>query len=282
MSININGNEYLYWKDAVKYLGIEETQFQNLSKEGKEIQWLKIKNKWHISKENLDNWAKSYEYRSIFMIKDEYLKCLIFAIQSYYEGAQAKSDFLSGEKREIGKFAHDIIMGKLAELAMAKFLYKYFNIKVQIEFSLINDPRIAFSEDIVKIESKYAIRNPRINIEIKSSNKTSVHLLIPKSSFEDMDRKCDVFVFIRMHLYMNHLIRFFRDYFSEELKDIIYQFEPIRAEIVGFAWRKDIIEKGDIITELNGNRLRSGENYHLISGQLRSSEDDWAELAKAL
>jgi len=216
------------------------------------------------------------------MTQDEYFRCLEFAIRSFYEGAQTKADFLTGEKREIGKYAHNIIIGKMAELALSKFLFKIHEVKIHLEFSLISDPSVAFSEDIVKIETKHAIRNPRKNIEVKASNKTSVHLLIPKSSFDDEDRKNDAFVFIRVHIYMNHLIRFFRDFFDGELKEIIREFEPIRSEIVGFALRDDIIEKGDLITTIDGRPLKSGPNYHLLSGQLRSNPADFIELAKSL
>jgi len=274
--------DYLFWKDAKNYLGIEENQFNNFSKIGKEIIKEKIKNKWYVSKKECDRWLELYNKRSVYMTKDEYLKCLEFAIRSYYEGSQTKSDFLSGERREIGKYSHNIIIGKLAEMAFAKFLDQQFKIEVELEFKLVDDPTIAFSEDIVKIKTKHSIRNPKINIEIKSSNKTSVHLLVPRSSFEDEDRKNDAYVFVRVHLYMNHLVRYFRDYLSNELRDIIYIFEPIRCEIVGFALRDDFINFGKIIKEMDGRQLRSGENYHLLSGQLRYSKSDWESLAKSI
>jgi hypothetical protein len=280
--LQINGIEYLIRKDAINYLGLEDTQFKNISQIGQEIEMIKHNRKWYVSKKECDRWLNLYNYRSIFMTQEEYFKCLEFAIRSFYEGAQAKADFLTGEKREIGKYAHNIVIGKMAELALSKFLFKIHHIKILLEFSLISDPSIAFSEDIVKIETKHAIRNPRKNIEVKSSNKTSVHLLIPKSSFDDEDRKNDAFVFVRVHMYMNHLIRFFRDFFDGELREIIREFEPIRAEIVGFAWREDIIEKGDLITAMDGRPLKSGPNYHLLSGQLRCDPADFLELAKSL
>ena len=124
--MNINGKDYLFWKDAVEYLGLEETQFKNISKIGKEIYQEKIKNKWHVPKDECDRWLNLYKYRSMFLTQQDYFKCLDFAIRSYYEGAQAKSDFLTGEKREIGKYSHNIIIGKLAEIAFAKFLYQYY------------------------------------------------------------------------------------------------------------------------------------------------------------
>jgi len=274
--------EYLFWKDAVNYLGLEKTQFNNISKIGKEIAREKINNKWYVSKQECDRWLNLYNFRSVYMTKEEYLRCLEFAIKSYYEGAQAKSDFLTGEKREIGKFAHNIIIGKLAEMALAKFLYQHFRLEVELEFSLVKDSSVAFTEDIVKIKTRHAIRNPKINIEIKASNKTSVHFLITKQSFENADRKNDAYVFVRVHLYMNHIIRFFKDFFSKDIGSIIYNFEPIRAEIVGFAWHDDFITKGSIISEMDGRTLRTGLNYHLLSGLLRFSKEDWNDIANSL
>jgi len=56
----INGKEYLLRKDAINYLGLEKTQFKNISQIGKEIEMLKHKGKWYVSKEECDRLASPH------------------------------------------------------------------------------------------------------------------------------------------------------------------------------------------------------------------------------
>ena len=65
----------------------------------------------------------------------------------------------------------------------------------------------------------------------------NIWLIVNKKEVEDDIRSSDVYIFSRVGLYLDHLIRIFKDskVFSG-LSEIIPPFKPIEAEVCGFVF----------------------------------------------
>jgi hypothetical protein len=184
---------------------------------------------------------------SVQLDQDDYERCLEFVLKLWYLWAGARGDFRSsGVGRDIGKYINDQVVGKLAELAMCKFVEREFNLILNADFGEYTSQEDFELGDIISIQEDGTQRNANIVIDVKNTKPTSRWELVPLNL--QSTRACDYFVFISVDLPPDHIIQFFRnglDFLeSEELIAAIPSFDNIDAEIIG-------IVSGDQIDDIS-------------------------------
>jgi len=174
--------------------------------------------------------------------KDDYEECLKFILKLRYLWGGATIDFASsGVKRDIGKYIHDHIGGKLAEIAVKKFLKQKYNLVVELGFEKYNSPEDFMLGDIEKIifpDGKKV--SPKLKVEIKGTKPSSRWWLISDNEFNS--REYDVYILVVIDLPLDHIIRFFKDSLKledEELEKAIPDFGETEAGIKGIVWRDE-------------------------------------------
>jgi len=174
--------------------------------------------------------------------KDDYEECLKFILKLRYLWGGATIDFASsGVKRDIGKYVHDHIGGKLAEIAVKKFLKQKYNLVVELGFEKYNSPEDFMLGDIEKIifpDGKKV--SPKLKVEIKGTKPSSRWWLISDNEFNS--REYDVYILVVIDLPLDHIIRFFKDSLKledEELEKAIPDFGETEAGIKGIVWRDE-------------------------------------------
>ena len=174
--------------------------------------------------------------------KDDYEECLKFILKLRYLWGGATIDFASsGVKRDIGKYVHDHIGGKLAEIAVKKFLKQKYNLVVELGFEKYNSPEDFMLGDIEKIifpDGKKV--SPKLKVEIKGTKPSSRWWLISDNEFNS--REYDVYILVVIDLPLDHIIRFFKDSLKledEELEKAIPDFGETEAGIKGIVWREE-------------------------------------------
>ena len=174
--------------------------------------------------------------------KDDYEGCLKFILKLRYLWGGATIDFASsGVKRDIGKYVHDHIGGKLAEIAVKKFLKQKYNLEVELGFEKYNSPEDFMLGDIEKIifpDGKKV--SPKLKVEIKGTKPSSRWWLISDNEFNS--REYDVYILVVIDLPLDHIIRFFKDSLKledEELEKAIPDFGETEAGIKGIVWRDE-------------------------------------------
>ena len=174
--------------------------------------------------------------------KEDYEECLQFILKLRYLWGGATIDFASsGVKRDIGKYIHDHIGGKLAEIAVKKFLKQEFNIHVDLGFEKYESTEDFMLGDIEKVilpNGKKA--SPKLKVEIKATKPSSQWWLISDNEFNS--REYDVYILVVIDLPLDHIIRFFKENLelkNEELEKAIPDFGEIEAQIKGIVWRNE-------------------------------------------
>ena len=152
--------------------------------------------------------------------KEDYEECLKFILKLRYLWGGATIDFASsGVKRDIGKYVHDHIGGKLAEIAVKKFLKQKYNLNVGLGFEKYDSPEDFMLGDIEKVifpDGKKV--SPKIKVEIKGTKPSSRWWLISDNEFNS--REYDVYILVVIDLPLDHIIRFFKDSLHLEDKDL--------------------------------------------------------------
>lgn len=174
--------------------------------------------------------------------KEDYEECLKFILKLRYLWGGATIDFASsGVKRDIGKYVHDHIGGKLAEIAVKKFLKQKYNINVELGFEKYNSPEdfmLGDIENVIFPDGKKV--SPKIKVEIKGTKPSSRWWLISDNEFNS--REYDVYILVVIDLPLDHIIRFFKESLKledEELEKAIPDFGEIEAGIKGIVWRSE-------------------------------------------
>ena len=178
-------------------------------------------------------------------------------------------DFAStGVKRDVGDYVNDITIGKLAEMAVKRFLQEQYGLEVDLDFDFYEDASQIDDGDIRWIKTKDGIRiaRPQLHpVDIKSTKGSSKWLLIRKEEFEN--RVYDMYISVKVSIPESHLIDFLGgekiDAMVASLKDdselskkhmemLILGLKkkheglfPIKAEVMGWIGRKELIEKVD-------------------------------------
>ena len=178
-------------------------------------------------------------------------------------------DFAStGVKRDVGDYVNDITIGKLAEMAVKRFLQEQYGFEVDLDFDFYEDASQIDDGDIRWIKTKDGIKiaRPQLHpVDIKSTKGSSKWLLIRKEEFEN--RVYDMYISVKVSIPESHLIDFLGgekiDAMVASLKDdselskkhmemLILGLKkkheelfPIKAEVMGWIGRKELIEKVD-------------------------------------
>jgi hypothetical protein len=174
--------------------------------------------------------------------KEDYEECLKFILKLRYLWGGATIDFASsGVKRDIGKYIHDHIGGKLAEIAVKKFLKQKFNLEVDLGFEKYESAEDFMLGDIEKVATPDGkMVSPKLKVEIKATKLSSRWWLISDNEFNS--REYDVYILAVIDLPLDHIIRFFKESLEiedEELENAIPDFGEIEAEIKGIVWRDE-------------------------------------------
>jgi hypothetical protein len=179
----------------------------------------------------------------ILLKREDYEICLKFVLKLRYLWGGRIGDFRSsGIKRDVGKYIHDHIGGKLAEIAFCKFCEREFGVRTKPDFEKYEEREEFAKGDIVALFDEGTWREPRIKIDVKDTKPTSRWELIPSdlSSTHAMD----YFVFVIVDLPLNHIVQYFKvgiDFEDEEeLLSKIPNFQNIQAEVIGLLSRDDL------------------------------------------
>ncbi len=180
----------------------------------------------------------------IKLTKEDYRECLKFILKLRYLWGGGTIDFASsGVKRDVGKYIHDHMGGKLAEIAVKKFLANKFNLKVGLGFERYTSPDDFMLGDIESVVLPNGTIKPKLKVEIKATKPSSRWWLISNDEFNS--REYDVYILIVIDLPLDHIIRYFKenlDIKDEELEKAVPDFGIIEAEIKGIVWRNEFKE----------------------------------------
>src|SRR3989344_6613153 len=213
--------------------------------------------------------------------KEDYEECLKFILRLRYLWGGATIDFASsGVKRDIGKYVYEHIGGKLAEIAVKKFLKQKYNLNVELGFEKYDSPEDFMLGDIEKVifpdGKKVSLK---IKVEIKGTKPSSRWWLISDNEFNS--REYDVYILVVIDLPLDHIIRFFKDSLhleDEELEEAIPDFGEIEAEIKGIVWRNEFktntlqFNAGDSVFETQIFEPRPRIIRTAVITQLRNNE----------
>ncbi len=271
--------------DAIAYLSsiIDEKTFTNYFSMAAEFECLPRSHgeRYYFDKGALDKWENEYKSRLVDVPIEGYYKCLDFAFVQHFNG-YVLSDWGSGRQREFGQKMTNWTRGLLAEVAFEIFLKK-FGCEVKLDFDLHEE---FVPQDIVGIMENGGYRNPRIGVGIKSSKKKNASLVLSPQEVEDDYRKSDVYVFVRVDLPDDHLIRLLPNAFKKLVKGQqhyeLYEnkfdlLESVRCEIAGWCVKDDL----DYVTRIPGYDFGS-YRYVKQTGKLRRSVQEWESLVKML
>lgn len=102
---------------------------------------------------------------AIKLFHDDYKKAVKFAMKFWYTG-KPKGDWRStGTRRDRGKYIMDYSIGKLAEIAFAKFLKVNWGISARLDFDIYPGLLSIDSSDLVEISCNENNIKPQISID---------------------------------------------------------------------------------------------------------------------
>ncbi|MBI5391418.1 hypothetical protein HZB00_00280 [Candidatus Woesearchaeota archaeon] len=217
----------------------------------------------------------------IKITKEDYEECLKFILKLKYLWGGATIDFASsGVKRDIGKYIHDHIGGKLAEIAVKKFLKQKYNLNIELGFEKYTSAEDFMLGDIEKVTKSDGTKvSPKLKVEIKATKLSSRWWLISDNEFDS--REYDVYILVVIDLPLDHILRFFKDSLKlddKELEKAIPDFGTIDAEIKGIVWRDEFknntlkFNAGDSVFETEIFDVRPRIMGTATETQLRNNE----------
>ena len=278
-------DELLGKKEAALFLGLDSRAFDNYFRNAQEFPSLdrpKGNSRFRFRKSVLNEWQTEHKWRTVALDLDEYLLCLDFALAMHFRGYVA-SDWGTGRQREFGQKITNWIKGQLGEVAVKKFLEKNFGVKIQLDFGI--HPKIV-PQDIIGIEENGRIRNPGVNVAIKSSKPKSSYLVLSPSEVSRPERRSDIYIFCRVDIPDDHLLRLTRRTIIKAVgdkqhfslyRDEIPSFSELSCEIAGFCPIDELEERMSI-----PGQDFDGPRFVRQSGLLRRSKKEWDQLVKRL
>jgi len=182
--------------------------------------------------------------------RSDYERCLEFILKLWYLWGGITTDFRgSGVKRDIGKYIHDQIGGKLAEVTVQKIM-KNYGIEAKLGFEKYASREDMKQGDIEEIkEASGGWRPPKLKVEVKDTKPSSEWWLIPRNEWND--RVMDVYVLVNLDLPLDDLIKYFRKSLKitdPELESTITELTELPAEIVAIYFRNDL---APLLSEFN-------------------------------
>lgn len=273
-------------REAIAFLQLDDKLFDNFSKNAGEILPLPRtgnRGRFKFDKDKLSAWKKFYEWRTVKLSADDYLKCLDFALAMHFRGYVA-SDWGTGRQREFGQKIANWTRGQLGELAVKIFLQKEFGVTVDLDFEIHGE---IVAQDIINVEEKGKKRDPKIKVGIKASKPKSAYLVLGDNEITIESRRSDFYIFTRPNLPDDHLLRISAETFTkrvagqphfEKYKDAIVPLKDIYCEIAGYC----NINELEKVTSIPGQDFENGPRHVKQSGKLYRSKADWEKLVKKL
>lgn len=257
---------------ASEYLKIEKRAIENYI-EGLEIPAHKSGRIRKVNTEDLDAWKRYFDETTVTLDKDHYYKALKFALKKFYSGAP-RANFATSMQREAGKYLSDHITGYLGELSFQKFMSDKYDVNLRLDN---NVDGLVRSQDIVSVSRRRGVENqPAFKVAVKASKIKNVWLIVGKNEIDLPDRSSDFYIFIRVDLLSDHIVRLIRAHPSvEQIQEIIpHEETTIKTQVCGFIG----------VTGLAGPVTAVGDqtispSYVIQSGKLRH---DWEYIAEKI
>jgi hypothetical protein len=227
-------------------------------------------------------WLRKKENFKYKLGRRDYLRCLYFAIKSYYS-KRPKSNFGTTELRDAGKMIFNYVEGKLGEIAVTKFLKDKFDINTKLDFELRDAIVGQDITEIAKPRSRGRVYNPpRLNIAIKASKMKSAWLIVSRKEAREKHRKSDIYIFVRVDLYLNHFLRIMKQNKPlSRCKKLIPDFISIDSEICGFCNNSRLIA-GRAVKKLPHTNTNITQSYIVKTGSLKNTIKNWENLIRRL
>ncbi|KKR29999.1 MAG: hypothetical protein UT61_C0016G0010 [Candidatus Woesebacteria bacterium GW2011_GWA1_39_8] len=277
-------NKILTKKEAVDFLGLDGTLFENYFRNACEFSCMERTkgDRFYFDKEALQKWLDDYRWRTIELNLADYQLCLDFALAQHFRG-YVLSDWGTARQREFGQKMTNWIKGQLAEVAVKKFFKKEFDIDIELDFA-IHDQIVP--QDIIGVVEKGKKRPPKIGVGIKSSKPKSVYLVLGENEITLNERRSDVYIYCRPDIPDDHILRLTRNEIIRAVKDEphfptykekIPYFNAIPCEIAGWCEPSEL-EK---VSSIEGQDF-DGDRYVKKSGLLHRTRKDWEKLIARL
>jgi len=275
---------YLTLREAVQCCGIPENYFENYVFKGGELKARKIRGRWMMSEQELDQWKKNRDFRLVKLDMEDYFRAFNFAAKQFYMSGPAVVEWGKTKRREVGEFLFDQMGGKLGELAFRKFLLDRFGVEIRVSFEVEKEMPGQDIFEIVRIEQGREVsRSPVLKVSIKTTKMQNFNLWVVEEGID----LSDAYVLCRVDLPLDHLLRVFREHEKlSTVRDMIPELKEVETEVVGFTWKKDLKAKGATMKMVGANgkvvqELRRPQ-YVMLSGELRKATGDWQGLIRAL
>ena len=276
------GNEEikLSKKEAVKFSGLNPKVFENFFRNAGEFNPLpRAHNRgwFYFDREELEDWKNRYESRIFTLSGDDYARCVDFALAMHFRG-YVLSDWGTGRQREFGQKLSNWVRGQLGEIGFKYFCRDRLGLEIELDFDMHDE---IVPQDVLSITKNGVAKKPVNKIGIKASKPKSSFLVLSPNEVELEERLSDIYVFTRVDLPDDHLLRIAHKEIRELVKNqqhyhlyekFIPRFQNINVEVAGFAYKNDL----DIVDEIPGQAF-DGRRYVKRSGELRRSLEDWIE-----
>lgn len=268
-----NNENLLTIRKASEYLNFDKKALENYVKKGHEISCQLVGRINKINKTDLDTWKKYFDETTVILNQVSYYKALRFSLRKFYSGAP-RANFATSTQREAGKYLSDHITGYLGELALQNFMADKFDLQLRLDD---NVDGLVRSQDVVAVSRRRGVENqPAFKISVKASKMKNVWLIVGKNEIEFPDRKSDYYIFVRVNLPPDHIVRLIRSHPSiDEIQQIIPPEETsVKTQVCGF------IEVGSLTgptSQVDSQTI--SPSYVKRAGELRR---DWTFIAENL
>ncbi len=271
-------------RDAIALAGVPEKHFDNYFKSSCEITSYKTGARWMFDRGELIRWTQLKNWSTVELSYDDYKACFEFAFKMAYITNSAHGTGIRGQRSEVQK-TDDFILGILAEFGVRRFLLDRFGVEVCLDSEVHPDHITA--QDIVGVSENGAVRNPRLNVAVKSSKMKSCWNVIDPLEYEDENRRSEVYIFTRVDLPSDHLFRAVREHriFDQlheflEQNDCFKRLDPLpnpQVWVCGFSRYGEF----DRVTSIPGQEF-SGARYVKSVAAMHKTEADWRDFAERL
>lgn len=256
---------------AARLLGMDQKQFNNFYQYAGEF------DDEELDDERLLEWKRGYEDRCFALSTDEYAKCLDFALAIHFR-SYASIDWGTPRQREFGQKVSNWVRGQLGELGFAHFCHERLGFDVELDFEMHKE---IVPQDVLAIVENGQRRIPQQRIAVKATKPRNASLVLSRNEVELANRQSDVYVFTRVDLPDDHLLRISHNEILSLLRnqqhfglyeDRIQPLYPMRCEIAGFAYGADL----ELSDSIPGYQFDS-ERYVKQTGKLRRNLSEWRE-----
>ena len=258
-----------------------------------------------IGQEQLKQWWEGrVKPQTLVLGRDDYLKCLLFAIRAFYRrtGMTITHFGRREQRREMGQWLSNQTEGKLGEIAVQKFLQRH-GIQADLDWTLRETPG-DYLPDIASVWR----RPPNLRVSIKTTKFRGIWLDLPKREVDRAERGIDAAILVRIGLPEDHFLRVLKEISAllkllaaylgfdeaklrhvlqegtteaDEIREIweeVPSLGALKAYVVGYALKDDLhsrlVKKGEKVERLG---KMEEDKYVLKSGELRWG-CEWREL----